>query len=588
MKKLSFLAVILALVLTSQTFATQIIKVEDVKIGMWGYGLTTFNGYIPQRFEAKVIGIDSMYQGLVKTPVVYVKFYGGPVNFPMQHVGVAEGMSGSPIYLYTKDGVKLLGALAYGGYFDKDPIAGVQPAEEMLKNGEKQAVSRMCHLDEESRILVMFNGPFSVSKNLKNWTENRGLELKSRVQTSAGSGDNSEEAKMRPGATINVFIVQGDIEMYANGTVTMVDGKTFYGFGHPFFNVGQTSLPVTLPRMMWTMANYMASYKMPSGGGKPIGTIIQDNWSGIKGTIGGKADMISLGFKLKGAGQERSLNCEVARVPGLTNDILATLIYYTLTGACQEFNLTGKNRATVILRLKTTSGKQVDVAPYICNFSEESNDAFASYVGNLQENVLSLLTENQVSLKSVEVEVVYESYPEDRYLELTKAYFDKSEAQSGETLILKLVLQLKNQEKKNFQTEVPFVIPYDIDTGTVTVAVGSRDNLRLPNKEKMTEKDVLTLVSSFTNATLLVAADFSRLETVSSNSDNDSTVVTKNVKWTVIPGTEKEAKTFLVLRTVPLPVQEILNGSQILTIRVTKGKVQPVKKETGKTKKGKK
>ena len=43
-------------------------------------------------------------------------------------LGIAAGMSGSPVYV---DG-KLMGAIAYGWSFAKEPLAGVTPIESML------------------------------------------------------------------------------------------------------------------------------------------------------------------------------------------------------------------------------------------------------------------------------------------------------------------------------------------------------------------------------------------------------------------------------------------------------------------------
>jgi hypothetical protein len=50
----------------------------------------------------------------------------------MVHSGIVGGMSGSPIYI---DG-KLVGALAYGYRFNKDPIGGITPIKNMLAVGD--------------------------------------------------------------------------------------------------------------------------------------------------------------------------------------------------------------------------------------------------------------------------------------------------------------------------------------------------------------------------------------------------------------------------------------------------------------------
>ena len=47
----------------------------------------------------------------------------------LEHAGIIQGMSGSPIYI---DG-KLLGAVAFAWEFAKDPIAGVTPFSQMVQ-----------------------------------------------------------------------------------------------------------------------------------------------------------------------------------------------------------------------------------------------------------------------------------------------------------------------------------------------------------------------------------------------------------------------------------------------------------------------
>ncbi len=47
----------------------------------------------------------------------------------LEHAGIIQGMSGSPIYI---DG-KLLGAVAFAWEFAKDPIAGVTPFSQMCQ-----------------------------------------------------------------------------------------------------------------------------------------------------------------------------------------------------------------------------------------------------------------------------------------------------------------------------------------------------------------------------------------------------------------------------------------------------------------------
>ena len=62
----------------------------------------------------------------------------------LEHSGIVGGMSGSPCYIRDKNGKpRMIGAIAYGWLFSKDPICGIQPIEQMLDivevRGHKEA-----------------------------------------------------------------------------------------------------------------------------------------------------------------------------------------------------------------------------------------------------------------------------------------------------------------------------------------------------------------------------------------------------------------------------------------------------------------
>ena len=87
-----------------------IMWVNDVKPGMKGFGLTTFHGTTPERFEVEVVGVLRHF--LPKQDLVLIR-----MDHPiLRHAGIVAGMSGSPVYV---DG-KLVGAVAYGFPFAKD------------------------------------------------------------------------------------------------------------------------------------------------------------------------------------------------------------------------------------------------------------------------------------------------------------------------------------------------------------------------------------------------------------------------------------------------------------------------------------
>ena len=109
-------------------------RVAEVRPGMKGYGLSVFLGTRIDRFDVEVISILKNFNP--KTDVVLIKFSGDN----LEHNLAIAGMSGSPIYLFDDSGkARMIGAFAYGWPMQKDPIAGVQPIEYMLRLPETAA-----------------------------------------------------------------------------------------------------------------------------------------------------------------------------------------------------------------------------------------------------------------------------------------------------------------------------------------------------------------------------------------------------------------------------------------------------------------
>src|SRR5580765_7237404 len=96
---------------------------KDIKPGMRGTGRTVFNGNKIEDFQVEILGVlDNIGP---KESLILARLSGGP----LEHTGVMQGMSGSPVYI---DG-KLIGAVAMAFPFAKDPIAGIRPIEAMLR-----------------------------------------------------------------------------------------------------------------------------------------------------------------------------------------------------------------------------------------------------------------------------------------------------------------------------------------------------------------------------------------------------------------------------------------------------------------------
>src|SRR5687767_4482310 len=119
--------------------STPLMPIEDVRPGMVGVGRTVFQGAELQDFKVHILGVLKNVQG-PRRDLILARLEGGP----LAETGVAQGMSGSPVYI---DG-RLVGAVSYSiGAFPKEAIAGITPIAEM-----KDATSMTRRVSRQARI----------------------------------------------------------------------------------------------------------------------------------------------------------------------------------------------------------------------------------------------------------------------------------------------------------------------------------------------------------------------------------------------------------------------------------------------------
>ncbi len=121
--------------------ATAILGIEQVRVGMKGYGLTVFHGSKVEPFACEVVSV--MRDFAPQRSVIWIRC----PDARMQLSGAVQGMSGSPIYLWSDNephtlgsGGRLVGAFAFGYSASKDCYVGVQPIENMRGTGERMTL----------------------------------------------------------------------------------------------------------------------------------------------------------------------------------------------------------------------------------------------------------------------------------------------------------------------------------------------------------------------------------------------------------------------------------------------------------------
>lgn len=370
--------------LLGQPSVSRIMPIGEIKPGMVGIGRTVFEGTELKDFKVHIIGVLRNLQG-PKRDLILARLEGGP----LADTGVAAGMSGSPVYV---DG-RLIGAVGYSiGAFPKEAIAGITPIEEMKEafDGGARRVAPQARVE----LPITFDGltaalrstysqlaPFAVGAAdvrgigvsnaeaaqlgtmlrpiatplVMTGFEPQALELMSSmfrdaglapVAGSAGGGSLSpaERAAMngpiREGDALGVSLLGGDMEMGATGTITHIDGDKVYAFGHPFFSLGPSQLPITRAYVHAMLPSLMSSFKIASMG-DVIGTMRQDRATTIAGTLDKGPSTVPMTVTLRsmrdGVLTPRTFKFQVATDQTFTPLIAYVTLYNTLTSYERQF-----------------------------------------------------------------------------------------------------------------------------------------------------------------------------------------------------------------------------------------------------------
>lgn len=311
---------------------------SELRRGMSGFGLTTFQGTAIDTFQVEVLGVLKGALG-PRMDMILARLSGGP----LEHTGLIRGMSGSPVYI---DG-RLIGAIAYGWYFSKDPIGGITPIAQMLEVATRQdptpnQYGKALDLDEETTRLLGGEGvstlaslgmPIAVAgfsprgrQVLRDALDAPGIEL---LDSPAGRVLPDQEASIAPGASLAVQLIRGDYSAAAIGTLTWVGDGRFVGFGHPMFFLGAINLPATGAYIHQVIPIQTASFKLGTPTGA-LGAVRQDRLPAIAGTLGQAPDMLPVRVALRSAAGNRAFRCEVLRHPALSASFVRSVLFNAL------------------------------------------------------------------------------------------------------------------------------------------------------------------------------------------------------------------------------------------------------------------
>ena len=333
------LVALVSLLLAAPALRAQpVMASSELRRGMSGFGLTTFQGTEIDTFQVEILGVLKGALG-PRMDMILARLSGGP----LEYTGLIRGMSGSPVYI---DG-RLIGAIAYGWYFSKDPIGGITPIAHMLEVATREhptpsQYGKALKLDEETTRLLGGGGvstlvplgvPIAVAgfspkgrQVLRDALDAPGIQL---LDSPAGQVLPDQEAPFAPGASLAVQLIRGDYSAAAIGTLTWVGNGRFVGFGHPLFLLGATNLPATGAYIHQVIPIQTASFKLGTPAGA-MGAVHQDRLPAIAGTLGATPDMLPVQVALRSAAGDHDFRCEVLRHPELSAVFVRSVLLNSL------------------------------------------------------------------------------------------------------------------------------------------------------------------------------------------------------------------------------------------------------------------
>jgi len=312
---------------------------------------TVFRGAAIDSFEAVIVG--TLASGRTQGDMILAR----ATSESVIQSGIAQGMSGSPVYV----GGRLIGALSSGWAFNREPLFGITPLGEMLElwnrpasdttdtdssgpsGADEGGTARLPRWDllrwsgddagDDAATLAQVaasTAPASAPTSTgltrlalplacggldprlmelaRRWFEPLGLTaVPGGVAKAKSSGakpasrppSHAGPAALEPGSAVAVEVLRGDLQFAAIGTVTWRDGDRVLLFGHPFFQSGTVRMPMATADIVTVVSSNQMSFKLGQRVDE-VGAVTEDRRAGVAGLLGAKVEMLPLTVDVRG------------------------------------------------------------------------------------------------------------------------------------------------------------------------------------------------------------------------------------------------------------------------------------------------
>ncbi len=429
-----------------------LMPVRDLRVGMQGIGKTVISGDTIEDFNVEILGVT----GNEATGYnIFVRLYGDLIE---KTGGVAQGMSGSPVYV---DG-RLVGAVAFGKTFNDPHYCFLTP------------IGKMLPLLDEPRDIPVDWIPKGTALMAGGFTE-YGLEyLQQKLApfglTAVGAGGvgASSEKPLEPGSSVGVALMQGDMNLGALGTVTWTDdsGKLL-AFGHAFMQRGSSNFFMNKVWVLGVVPNLQSSYKVGNLG-EPIGSFTQDRASGIGGAIGKQPGSIPMFVTVNDSsrGQANSMRVRLVEDEQLVPSIVDAAVVNTVSKTVDR-----NGGGTAKLHFTITG---VDSKKEMLTIDREnmyySNDSLLKNLDAELTEAITILMQNKfepVQIYGINVEA--EVSDAVQVAEIFSVHAAKTKVKPGDKVAIDVTM--KPYRGEEFTKTVQFKVPKDHPGGKLALNV---------------------------------------------------------------------------------------------------------------------
>ena len=281
---------------------------------------------------------------------------------------------------------------------------------------------------------------------------------------------------LNPGESIAGVLVSGDMSVTGLGTTTYNDGKRVLGFGHPLFNLGPVSMPMSKGEILMVLASQFQPNKFGNAT-EIVGALKQDRHSGIMGDLGAAAEMIPVSVKVRSYTdgnavlKEKDLNFNVFVHQKWTPYLMMVTLFNSVSGM-NDFAEEATYRLTGEIELDGQPNVSMSTMLAPSELPVPTSMLLAGYWGDKFNRLFG----NAVKLPRLKsVNATIDLLPERRIATLEQAWLPTTEVQAGTEIPVKVFLRPFRGER--IEREVKVKIPAGMPKGEHRILLSDAETL---------------------------------------------------------------------------------------------------------------